>query len=160
MNARLWLGAIAEELSELDPDNAATYAANAAAGQAALDALEDDLRADLAPVAATGFVVFHDAYQYFERRFGLSAAGAISISDATTPSAGRIAELQAAVGSMGVACVFSEPQFNAGLIDSVFADRVTVGVLDPLGFDIAPGADLYPQVLRAMSAEFTRCLAR
>lgn len=159
VNGRLWLGAIAAELSELDPENAAAYAANAAAGQAELEALEERLRADLAGLGEAGFVVFHDAYQYFERRFGLSASGAISMSDATTPSAGRIAELQEAVGSMGVACVFSEPQFNAGLINSVFADRATVGILDPLGFDIAAGPGLYPQILKTMAAEFVGCLA-
>ncbi len=157
-NARLWLGAIAAELSALDPDNAATYAANAAASQARIQALEDSLQADLEPLRDMRFVVFHDAYQYFERRFGLSAASAISLSDASTPSAGRIAELQEAVSAMGAVCVFSEPQFNADLIGAVFADTVTVRTLDPLGFAATPGPDLYPQILEAMAAEFTGCL--
>lgn len=157
-NARLWLGAIAAELSALDPDNAATYAANAAASQARIQALEDSLQAELAPLRDMRFVVFHDAYQYFERRFGLSAAGAISLSDASTPSAGRIAELQEAVSAMGADCVFSEPQFNADLIGAVFADTVAVRTLDPLGFAATPGPDLYPQILQSMAAEFTGCL--
>lgn len=157
-NARLWLGAIAAELSALDPDNAATYAANAEASQARIQALEDSLQADLEPLRDMRFVVFHDAYQYFERRFDLSAAGAISLSDASTPSAGRIAELQEAVSAMGAVCVFSEPQFNADLIGAVFADTVTVRTLDPLGFAATPGPDLYPQILEAMAAEFTGCL--
>ncbi|OZB20345.1 MAG: zinc transporter [Rhodobacterales bacterium 34-62-10] len=158
-NGRVWLGAIAAELSRLDPDNAATYAANAAAGQAALEALEAELTAELAPLAETGFVVFHDAYQYFERRFGLQAAGAISFSDASTPSAGRIAELREAVATMGASCVFAEPQFSSGLVETVFGDSATVGLLDPLGQDLEPGADLYPQVLRTMAGAFTTCLA-
>jgi zinc transport system substrate-binding protein len=157
-NGRVWLGAIAAELSRLDPENAATYAANAAEGQAALTALEAELTAQLAPMADTGFVVFHDAYQYFEHRFGLSAAGAISFSDATAPSAGRIAELRAAVAEMGAACVFAEPQFSSGLVETVFGDSVTVGLLDPLGQDIAPGPGLYPQVLRGMAGAFSTCL--
>ena len=159
MNARLWMGVIAEELSELDPENAAIYAANAAAGQAELEALEVELRASLANLGDRGFVVFHDAYQYFERRFGLSAAGAISLSDASSPSAGRIAELQAAVAEMDAICVFAEPQFNRNVIDSVFAGSATVGMLDPLGFDIDQGPALYPQVLRNMAAEFVSCLS-
>ena len=157
-NGRVWLGAIAAELARLDPENAATYAANAAAGQAGLEALEAELQAELTPLAGRGFVVFHDAYQYFERRFGLQAAGAISFSDASTPSAGRIAELRDAVETMGARCVFAEPQFSRGLVDSVFADTATVGLLDPLGQDLTPGADLYPQVLRGMAAAFTACL--
>ncbi|MEH6751384.1 MAG: zinc ABC transporter substrate-binding protein, partial [Paracoccaceae bacterium] len=109
-NGRVWLGAIAAELSRLDPENAAAYAANAAEGQAELTALEAELTKLLAPMAETEFVVFHDAYQYFERRFGLAAAGAISFSDASAPSAGRIAELREAVADLGAACVFAEPQ--------------------------------------------------
>ena len=157
-NGRVWLGAIAAELARLDPENAATYAANAAAGQDGLTALEAELQAELAPLAGRGFVVFHDAYQYFERRFGLQAAGAISFSDASTPSAGRIAELRDAVETLGARCVFAEPQFSRGLVDSVFADRATVGLLDPLGQNLTPGADLYPQVLRGMAAAFKTCL--
>ena len=152
------MGVIAEELSELDPDNAATYAANAAAGQAELEALEEELRASLDGLGDSRFVVFHDAYQYFERRFGLSASGAISLSDASAPSAGRIAELQEAVAEMGAVCVFAEPQFNRSVIDSVFADKAAVGMLDPLGFEIEQGAALYPQVLRNMASEFVSCL--
>ena len=157
-NGRVWLGAIAAELSRLDPENAATYVANAAEGQAGLTALEAELTAQLAPLAETGFVVFHDAYQYFEHRFGLAAAGAISFSDATAPSAGRIAELRAAVAGMGAACVFAEPQFSSGLVETVFGDSVTIGLLDPLGQDIAPGPGLYPQVLRGMAGAFSTCL--
>lgn len=158
VNARLWIGVIAEELSELDPENAATYAANAAAGQAELEALEEELRASLADLGDTGYVVFHDAYQYFERRFGLSASGAISLSDASSPSAGRIAELQAAVAEMGAICVFAEPQFNRSVVDSVFAGAATVGMLDPLGFQIDQGPRLYAQMMRNMAAEFVSCL--
>ncbi|WP_375573446.1 zinc ABC transporter substrate-binding protein [Seohaeicola saemankumensis] len=159
VNARLWLGVIAAELGRLDPDNAAAYAANAAAGQADIDALQAEIAAMLAPVSDKGFVVFHDAYQYFERRFDLAAAGAITLSDASTPSAGRIAELRDAVATMGAACVFAEPQFDKRLIDTVFAGSARVGLLDPLGQDLAPGAALYPQMMRGMAMSFADCLA-
>jgi zinc transport system substrate-binding protein len=159
VNARLWLGVIAAELARLDPDNAAAYAANAAAGQADIDALQAEITAMLAPVSDKGFVVFHDAYQYFERRFDLAAAGAITLSDASTPSAGRIAELRDAVATMGAACVFAEPQFDKRLIDTVFAGSARVGLLDPLGQDLAPGAALYPQMMRGMAMSFADCLA-
>ena len=158
VNARLWLGVIAEELSGLDPENAQTYRANAATAQAGLEALESELSTALSTIGDKGFIVFHDAYQYFEHRFGLSAAGAISLSDATPPSAGRISELQAAASEMGAICVFAKPQFNRNVIDAVFAETATVGMLDPLGTGIEPGAALYPQVLRNMVAEFTACL--
>ncbi len=158
VNARLWLSVIAAELSRLDPENAATYAANATEGQATIDALQADIAASLAPLSDKGFVVFHDAYQYFERRFDLGAAGSITFSDASAPSAGRIAELREAVATMGAGCVFAEPQFDKRLIDTVFDGTAQVGLLDPLGQDLAPGPDLYSQMMRAMAASFVTCL--
>ncbi|MDX5384048.1 MAG: zinc ABC transporter substrate-binding protein [Rhodobacterales bacterium] len=158
VNARLWMGVIADELARLDPENAAVYAANAAAGQAEIDTLQAEIAAMLAPVSDKGFVVFHDAYQYFERRFDLAAAGAITLSDASAPSAGRIAELRDAVATMGAGCVFAEPQFDKRLIDTVFEGSARVGLLDPLGQDLTPGAALYPQMMRGMATSFAACL--
>lgn len=158
-NARLWLGVIAEHLAALDPENARTYAANAAAGQAELDALSGEIEAALAPVRAAPFVVFHDAYQYFETRFGVTAAGSITLADASDPSPARIAEIQRKVADLGVACAFAEPQFNPGLIDTVFrGTEARIGTIDPLGSALQPGAQLYPQLLTEMADSLVACL--
>ncbi|WP_240643477.1 zinc ABC transporter substrate-binding protein [Paracoccus siganidrum] len=158
-NARLWLGVIAERLAGLDPENAETYAANAAAGQAELDALSGQIEAALAPVRAAPFVVFHDAYQYFETRFGVTAAGSISLADASDPSPARIAEIQRKVAELGVTCAFAEPQFNPGLIDTVFrGTEARIGTMDPLGSALQPGTQLYPQLLTEMADSLVACL--
>ena len=157
-NAALWLGLIARELSELDPENADLYAANAAAGQAELAALSEEIAARLAPLADRPFLVFHDAYQYFENRFGIAAAGALSISDASDPGPARLVELRALAQEQGAVCVFSEPQFNTALIGSVFGDAVPVRELDPIGIGLEPGADHYPALLRAMAGAMAECL--
>lgn len=157
-NGAAWLDAIAAQLSELDPDNAATYRANAQSGKDRLAALESEISASI-PQDAPGFVVFHDAYQYFEARFGLSAAGSISLSDATTPSAGRISDLRDKIGDLNVTCVFTEPQFDADIIAALGVDGLATASLDPMGtLENAPGPDLYPQTLRAMGAAFAKCL--
>ncbi|WP_214644966.1 zinc ABC transporter substrate-binding protein [Tritonibacter litoralis] len=157
-NGKAWLSAIAEELSELDPENAATYAANAAAGQAEIDAVVASLRPDLALVAETPFVVFHDAYQYFEHSFDLAAAGAISLGDAARPSAARLAEIHETVRELGVVCVFSEPQYNQSLVHSVAeAGDIKELVMDPLGFEIALGAAFYPNLLQDLGASLAAC---
>jgi zinc transport system substrate-binding protein len=158
-NAKLWLDAIAAELSAADPANAATYVANAAAGRAEIDAASAEAATTVAPLKDAGFVVFHDAYQYFEARFGIAAAGAISLSDASEPSPARIAEIQAAVADLGVACVFSEPQFNAGLVATVMdGSAAKTAVLDPLGTTIEPGPGFYPALIRQLSASMAGCL--
>ena len=159
MNAHVWLGAIAEELSELDADNAATYRANAAAAQEALDEKIAGIQAELAPISDMKFIVFHDAYQYFENRFGLSAAGSISIGDASAPSPARIKEVQDKVKEIDVDCVFAEPQFNAGLVKTVLdgTDARSL-VIDPLGVALTPGADFYAALMDEVANSFKACV--
>lgn len=157
-NAKAWLTIIADTLADVDPDNAATYRANAEAGIAEITAVEAQISADLAPLAGVPFVVFHDAYQYFESAFGLNAAGSISLGDASAPSAARIAALQEEIEHEGITCAFREPQYNDRLIATVFEGvDVTVGVIDPVGADIAPGPDFYPALLTSMAAAFDAC---
>lgn len=158
VNAALWLGAIADKLSRLDPDNAAHYAANATRAQAGLTALEADIAARMAPLRGK-FIVFHDAYHYFEARFGVEAAGAISLSDAAPPGPARVAEIRDLVADQSITCVFAEPQFNRGLVDAVFEGTgVTIGVIDPIGATLSPGGALYGALLEGMAASFEACL--
>ena len=158
VNAVAWLALIAQELSAIDPDNADLYAANAKAAQAELTALSDQIAGDLAPLADRPFLVFHDAYQYFEARFGVTAAGAVSISDASEPGPARLADLRALVSEQDVVCIFAEPQFNTSILTSVFGDALRVGQLDPIGVDHTPGPGLYPAILRGMADAMTDCL--
>lgn len=157
-NAQAWLDVIAEELAEHDPDNAAAYKANAEAGKQEIAAAAEAVSAQLEPFRAKQFIVFHDAYQYLEQGFGLSAAGAISFSDAAKPSPARIAEIRGVVAERGVACVFSEPQFNPGLVATVL-DGTGAGtaVLDPLGASLEPGPQFYPALLEQLGAAIAGC---
>ncbi len=159
-NAKAWLSAMAAALSSADPANAAAYAANADAGRAELDALSAEISATLGPVRGQPFVVFHDAYQYFEARFGVPAAGAVSVSDATAPSAARVAEIGATMRALGAACVFAEPQFSAGVAEAIAEGAgARVGVLDPLGAALPTGPALYGDLLRGLAGSLAACLA-
>ncbi len=105
------------------------------------------------------FIVFHDAYQYFEDAFDFPASGAISVSDATDPSPARIAEIQSLVADQNITCAMSEPQFDPGIVASVMdGSEVRTGIMDPLGSDLEPGADLYPQLLRNLATSLAGCL--
>lgn len=149
---------IAEELAENDPDNAAAYRANAEAGKQEIAEAVATVSAQLAPFQNKPFIVFHDAYQYFEQGFGLQAAGAISLSDAVKPSPARVAEIRDAVADLKVACVFSEPQFNPGLVATVL-DGTAAGtaVLDPLGAGLEVGPQFYPALLQDIGAAIAGC---
>lgn len=160
VNAAAWLNLIAAELSAADPDNAGAYFANANAARAELDILTSEVTDTLLPVSGGSFIVFHDAYQYFETAFGISAAGAISLSDATDPSPARLAEIQTRVREQGIDCVLAEPQFNQGLVTTVLdGTDAQTGVIDPIGVDLTPGPDLYPTLIRNMASTLTGCLS-
>lgn len=158
-NAKAWLDVIAESLANADPANAAAYIANANAAKARLDELGGKISAQLTPLHDARFIVFHDAYQYFETRFDTPATGAISLSDAQKPSPARIAELQDLATKEKVACVFSEPQFNSGVVNAVFGGSdVRTGVLDPLGASLEAGAEFYAALLTGMAGAMVECL--
>jgi zinc transport system substrate-binding protein len=158
-NGALWMGAIAEALAAADPANAAAYRANAAAGQQELAALEAELTAALAPMSDRRFIVFHDSLRYFEERFGVTAAGAIALSDAAPPSAAHLSALRARAAEADVACIFAEPQFPAGLVETVAeGTALTVAVVDPLGSDVPPGPEAYAALLRGLAGTIGGCL--
>jgi len=159
-NARVWLDAIAEALAAADPANAARYAANAEAADAEIRAAEADAQARLAPLREEPFLVFHDAFRYFEHRFGLSAAGAVSLSDAAEPGPAQLAEAAAVARRAGVRCILLEPGTSPGLLATVAGpQRMREAVVDPLGQDIATGPGHYPAHLHALAEAVAGCLS-
>ncbi len=158
-NARAMVRTIVAELSRADPDNAQTYSDNAKKVEEELTALESEIAAELAPVKDRPFIVFHDAYQYFEKRFGLAAAGSITVSPEVIPGAQRVDEIHAKVKSLKAACVFSEPQFEPRLIEVVTEGTdAKSGVLDPLGAELTDGPGLYFELIRSMATSLKECL--
>lgn len=158
-NAKVWLDAIARALADADPANGNAYLANAAAGSDELDALTERLDADLAAVRGRPFVVFHDAYHYFEARFEVKAAGAVALSDASDPGPARVAEIRQLVADTAALCVFSEPQFEPKLVATVIEGTdARSAVLDPIGAELTPGPGLYPALLENLKDQLIVCL--
>ena len=159
-NGKRWLDSIAAALAGADPENSAVYHANAIQGAAEIDAAAAETQARIKPLRGLRYVVFHDAYQYFENRFGLPATGAIAISDASAPGPARIAELRERTAEMGVTCALTEPQFDPDLIATVFQGRnVATAVLDPIGAQIPPGPQMYPALIRSIGEALAGCAA-
>jgi zinc transport system substrate-binding protein len=158
-NAKLMVTQIATTLAEADPENASAYQANAETELVKLDELEAELAATLAPVADKPFIVFHDAYQYFEARFGLSLAGSVTVTPDTMPGAARIDELKAKVAELGATCVFAEPNFEPTIISAITeGSQAKSGVLDPEGGALTEGVELYPELLRGLAKSLVDCL--
>ncbi len=159
VNAKAMADRIAEVLGAKDPARAAAYRANADRLRADLDALDAELRHELAGVAGKPFVVFHDALQYFEQRYGLKAVGAIAISPEVPPGAGRLSRLRRQLAEQGVGCVLAEPQLDTRLVSTLVEDtRARIGSIDPEGSRIAPGPEHYPTLLRTLARDIKACL--
>lgn len=158
-NARAIVTATADALATRDPANAEAYRTNADRTLQAIDALDTELKATLAPLKDKPFVVFHDAYQYFEARYDLSAVGSITVSPDRRPSAKRLSAIRAKIAGLNAACVFAEPQFEPTLVRTVVeGTKARTGVLDPEGADLPEGEALYPALLRNLAASLRGCL--
>ena len=160
-NAIAFTRAIAGALVQADPTHAGLYRANADRQVARLTALDREIAATLAPIKDRPYLVFHDAYHYFEARYGLKPAGAVTVARDRPVGARRIADLHRQIASGQIICLFREPQFPPKLIEALDADtKAKIGVLDPLGADLQPGPRLYDQLLRNLAQSLSQCLMK
>jgi len=153
INAKVILSEITEHLIENDSKNASTYKSNLAKALAEIDKLIIDVITETN--TDLSYVVFHDAYQYYENRFNVNILGAMTVNPDVMPGAEQIHEIHEIIEHDNVSCILSEPQFNPDIIKSIAKDtNVKTGVLDPLGANLKPGKDLYFDLIRNMSASF------
>lgn len=159
LNATKLTAAIADALAGADPEHGDTYFANAKAYNEDLLVLTAELDAALADVKARPFIVFHDAFQYFEKRFGLSIVGSITVTPDSMPGAQRVGELRDKIRQSGVTCVFAEPQFQPAIVSTIIEGTVAkAGELDPEGANLEAGPGLYRQLLESVVAGLRQCL--
>ena len=156
MNAKVIVKEIEKQLVKLDPDNSSKYKANSKKAQSELDNLTKNIKGDLK--GNLRFVVFHDAYQYFENRFGIKVLGALTVNPDVLPGAEQLSEIREVIEHEKVNCLFSEPQFNPAIIKSIAKDtKIKTGVLDPLGATLDKGKGMYSDLLQSMYASFKGC---
>ena len=156
MNAKAMLNEMAEHLIENDPKNESKYKSNLDKALKDIDKLTIEVMTELNNSVSS--IVFHDAYQYFEKRFNVNVLGAFTVNTDVMPGAEQLAEIREIIEHDKVACVFSEPQFNPDIINAVAKDmKIKTGVLDPLGATLDSGKDLYFKLIRNMSASFKGC---
>lgn len=162
INAKVAATAIAGKLAELDPENAPTYQQNLTTFTTELDQLKSEMKADLQAFAEKPFLVYHNAYHYFEDDFGLNAAGVFSLNPEIKPGAKKLKELSKTLKDRNIVCIFSEPQFSTKSMDLLIAEHpeltIKTGVLDPLGSKIKTGPKHYFQTMTALKDAFVSCL--
>jgi zinc transport system substrate-binding protein len=167
-DSHLWLNpanaaAIADHLAlifaEARPEMADVFKANAKALKERLDELDMTLRRSLAPLKGKPFIVFHDAYQYFEDAYGVPAAGSVTLSPERQIGAARLQEIRQKISHASAACIFSEPQFKPRLLATITEGTdAKTGVLDPLGAALPSGKDQYFQLMTNLADSLRQCL--
>jgi zinc transport system substrate-binding protein len=157
-NAKAIVVYVAKVLSDTYPESAAAFAANAATATAKIDAMTQTIESQLTPYKDRSFVAFHDATQYFEARFGLAAAGSVTVTPDVQPSAKRLTAVRRKIMSLNTACVFAEPGFQPNLVAAVTEGTTAhAGTLDPEGITLAAGPDMYASLMLAMAANIKTC---
>lgn len=159
-NGILIAARISSALGELDPTNADRYRLNLQRLESRIGRLDEALSERLSPFHDAPYIVFHDAYQYFERHYALSPAGALSVTPGVTPGVKRLREIQARIRETGARCVFAEPQFKPALVDMLTRDTgVRSATLDPLGTAVSDDADGYAALLTGIADALAGCLS-
>ena len=147
---------ISHELSEIDPENAAQYEENSNKTIASLKNLINEINSSIPKDAS--YIVFHDAYQYFENRFGVSSAGALTLNADVLPGAKQIDAIQDLIQDENIKCIFSEPQYNPKIIETLAADmKISTGIMDPLGAFIEQGPKMYQNLILDIANSLKEC---
>ena len=155
-NAKEMVLEISHELSEIDPSNKSKYEDNASKTIVALDKLIEEVDKSLSKDIS--YIVFHDAYQYFEKRFGVIPAGALTLNPDVLPGAKQIADIQDVINDKGIKCIFSEPQYNPKIIETLGNDmNISTGVMDPLGAYIDAGPSMYSDLINGIANSIKDC---
>ena len=156
INAKVIIKEITKQLVQLDSKNSSAYKSNSKKALTDIDKLTQNIKKDLNKDLR--FVVFHDAYQYFEKRFGIQVLGALTVNTDVMPGAEQLSEIREVIEHEKVNCLFSEPQFNPAIIESIAKDtNVKIGVLDPLGASLDKGKNLYFDLIKNMASSFKGC---
>ncbi|CAN7481910.1 zinc ABC transporter substrate-binding protein [Pararhizobium sp. LjRoot255] len=159
-NAKAMAAEIEKTLAAADPGNAQTYKTNLEALNTRLDALDKTLTETVAPIKDKPFIVFHDAYQYFEHRYHVKVAGSITVSPEVLPGAERLSEIHAKIVELGATCVFAEPEFEPKLVNVVLEGTpAKSGTLDPEAATLEAGPDLYFQLMEGIGTSLKTCLS-
>ncbi len=160
-NAQKIVALIAQELSALFPQNKEIYQANAHALTKEISALDLKLKTDLSGLGNRSFIVFHDATQYLERRYGLNAVGSITFDPSELPSPARIKQVREKLQQTNAVCVFREPFFSGRLVDAVISgSNARSGLLDPEGANLEPGKNLYFALMQGLARSIRECLGK
>jgi len=161
LNAQKITQYLIQILSKFDPENSQTYHSNGKKTILRLSDLNIQLETKMSSVSSKPYIVFHDAYQYFEKRYQLNPIASVTVSSGTSTSVGRLIDIRKKIKIKKVLCIFTEPQFSPKLVQTVISGTaVKKGILDPIGTRISPGPEMYFTLLNNISHSISTCFKK
>ncbi|HDX9008273.1 zinc ABC transporter substrate-binding protein ZnuA [Aeromonas dhakensis] len=167
VDPHIWLGptqalviakALSETLSAQDPANAERYRANLLAFKTKVEAKDKVIAEQMKAVNQKGYFVFHEAYGYWERHYGMSSKGHFTVSPERRPGAKTLVEIRKALEEKKASCIYAEPQFSPAVIESVARNTgAKVLLLDEVGEQVPLGPDGYPRFMQQLADAFAEC---
>ena len=155
-NAKVIAKKMTKELVSLDKENASTYKVNLKKLVKEIDILIKDVKNNTNKNAS--FIVFHDAYQYFEKKFRVNAIGALTVNTDVLPGAEQLKDIRNVIKKKNAKCIFSEPQFNPNIINAIAKDtNIKTGVLDPHGSTLPADKNQYFMLIKNISNSLKTC---
>ena len=146
-------------LSLYFPENSKIYNDNTTKFIDKIRDLKMELVKELSPIKNKPYIVFHDAYQYFEKTFELNAVGSVALEGDIASSPKQISLIKDKIVKSKALCVFQEPQFDSKLVKIVVEGTdAKIGTLDPLGVNISENKDFYLQLITNMAKSLKECL--
>ena len=156
LNAKVILNVMAKNMKMMDKKNSSKYDVNLKKANKKIESLVSEINKNINKNAK--YVVFHDAYQYFENRFGLKTLGALTVNTDVLPGAEQLKDIRKVIKKEKAKCIFSEPQFNPKIIKAISKDMsLKTGVLDPLGADLKNDKNLYFKLINNLSSSLKKC---
>ncbi len=162
LNALKMVESIKLSLISAYPEDAEVFEKNALDAKDSLTSLDRNLQVLLEPIKEQPYIVFHDAYGYFESRYGLNGVGSILLNPEVPPSAKQITYIRQKIRDSNAVCVFSEKQFSDKLVDTVTEGiEINRAVLDPLGAaqNTVGNTYAYAETVQTLASTIADCLS-
>jgi zinc transport system substrate-binding protein len=160
-NGRAIARAIASSLSEADPVNSTRYQHNLARFEQSLSALETRLEDMLVASDSTRYAVYHDAFRYFERQFGLQHEVVFVGSEEMQPGARHLLALREAIDSRDINCLLEDVTSQAATVETVIGKKDVSRIhADTTGRNLTSGASAYIQLIDNLATAFQQCFDR
>lgn len=158
-NAVIIANAMAEELSDLDPKNKMAYQQNAVKFAKEAKQISLEVESAFKSLKFKKYISFHDAFQYFEKRFGLERYASILPDPNRSASAAHLRKLQNQIAEHSISCILTEPQISQKLVHALkLPSETKIVSADPFGQNMEPGSQLYFQLIRNLATAFKNCL--